>query len=82
MSYVMGIDVGTTGCKVVLFETKEKTIKRAYEEYKIDVPRSGWAEQNPEVWWSATKRCIRKSCYNLDGSKKRSAGGKVKKRAR
>jgi len=60
MSYVMGIDVGTTGCKVVLFETKQKTIKRAYEEYKIDVPRSGWAEQNPEVWWSATKRCIRK----------------------
>ena len=56
----MGIDVGTTGCKVVVFNPEEKIIRHSYQEYGIDVPQAGWAEQDPQVWWEATKRCIKK----------------------
>jgi xylulokinase len=42
MSY-MGVDVGTTGCKAVVFESGRQ-IALAYREYPLLAPHSGWAE--------------------------------------
>lgn len=54
MEYLIGIDVGTSGTKSVLFDIEGNEIKSAVSEYDIYQPANGWAEQDPEDWWRAT----------------------------
>ena len=53
MTYLLGIDLGTSGTKTVLFDTAGKTIASATVEYPLYQPANGWAEQDPEDWWQA-----------------------------
>jgi len=43
MSY-LGLDVGTTGCKAVIFDEDGRQIASAYREYPVLSPDEGWAE--------------------------------------
>jgi xylulokinase len=52
MNTLLGIDLGTTGLKVALFEPSGKLIGSEYCEYRIQVPQPGWAEQDPTEWWN------------------------------
>ena len=45
MNYLMGIDVGTSGTKTVLFDEKGTVIASALREYPLYQPHNGWAEQ-------------------------------------
>jgi xylulokinase len=48
---LLGIDVGTSGCKSAVFATDGRLLASAYEEYDIRRPRPGWAELDSlEVW--------------------------------
>lgn len=58
MSYLLGIDIGTTGTKTVLFDYNGYTISSAVAEYPLYQPRNGWAEQRPEDWWEAVINTI------------------------
>ncbi len=58
MRYLIGIDVGTTGAKALLIDEKGKIIAKGSQEYPLLTPKIGWAEQNPEDWWKATRRAI------------------------
>lgn len=58
MAFLLGIDVGTSGTKTVLFDEKGNTIASALEEYPLYQPKVGWAEQDPEDWWKATYTSI------------------------
>ncbi len=60
MAYLLGIDIGTSGTKTVLFDETGKTITSALEEYPLYQPNIGWAEQDPEDWWKASCDGIRK----------------------
>lgn len=60
MAYLLGIDIGTSGTKTVLFDETGNTIASALEEYLLYQPNIGWAEQDPEDWWQATAASIRK----------------------
>lgn len=60
MAYLLGIDIGTSGTKTVLFDEVGNTITSALEEYPLYQPNIGWAEQDPEDWWKATVAGIRK----------------------
>ena len=40
----MGIDIGTSGCKAVVFNETGRQRANAYREYDLISPRSGWAE--------------------------------------
>lgn len=60
MSYLMGIDIGTSGTKTVLFDTEGRVVGSAFEEYPLSQPRPGWAEQDPEDWWRAVRESIRR----------------------
>jgi xylulokinase len=51
VEYLIGIDLGTTGLKVSLFSREGELIGSAYCEYPIQVPRAGFAEQDPSAWW-------------------------------
>ena len=58
MRYLLGIDVGTSSTKTVLFDENCKSIASASEEYPLYQPQNGWAEQNPEDWYTAAIHTI------------------------
>ncbi len=53
MKYVIGIDLGTSATKTVLFDEKGNIISSANYEYAMQQPHNGWAEQNPHDWYDA-----------------------------
>lgn len=54
MEYLLGVDIGTSGTKTVLFDTSGGVISSATREYPLYQPQNGWAEQAPQDWWEAT----------------------------
>lgn len=59
MSYSIGIDIGTTTVKCILFGEKAKVVAEAGKEYGTLLPEPSWAQQNPDDWWRAVVECIR-----------------------
>jgi FGGY-family pentulose kinase len=51
--YLMGIDVGTGGVRVGLFDGEGTPAGFHAVGVATDHPRPGWAEQDPAEWWSA-----------------------------
>ena len=64
--YLIGIDIGTSGTKTVLFDEAGKTIASRTAEYPMFQPRNGWAEQNPEDWWNAVRETLRAVTAKVD----------------
>ena len=56
MKYLLGIDIGTSGTKTVLFDRSGNPISSSTAEYPLYQPEIGWAEQDPLDWWKAV--CI------------------------
>ncbi len=52
--YIIGLDVGTSGCKAVIIDEKGVMVDSAVKEYPLYTPHPGWSEQNPEDWWHAS----------------------------
>lgn len=50
MNYLIGIDLGTSSTKTVLFDEKGEVIASASKDYPLYTPHNGWAEQKPEDW--------------------------------
>ncbi|MBQ2986614.1 MAG: xylulokinase [Tyzzerella sp.] len=59
MKYVIGIDLGTSGTKTVLFDQLGNTIALHMVEYPMYQPQNGWAEQDPVDWWNATVTTVK-----------------------
>lgn len=76
MEYLLGIDVGTTGVKLLLIDLSGKVKGSITEGYPLFTPRPGWAEQNPSDWWAATLKGIKNLFENtgIDGSEIKSIG--------
>lgn len=53
MNSYIGIDLGTSGCKLLLIDENGNILNTVTKEYPIFFPRPGWSEQNPEDWWDA-----------------------------
>jgi len=66
MKYLIGIDLGTSGTKTVLFDIDGKAIASATEEYPLHQPQNGWAEQDPADWWNACVLTL-KSIFSQSG---------------
>ena len=47
-SYLLGIDIGTSACKVAVFDKEGKVLAASNGDYPVYYPQEGWAEQNPE----------------------------------
>ena len=58
MAYVLGIDIGTSGTKTVLFDETGAVISSSTVEYPLYQPHNGWAEQKPEDWWDAVQKTV------------------------
>ena len=48
---LLGIDVGTTGCKVIAFREDGTLLAQAYGEYPLNHPQPGWSELDANVVW-------------------------------
>ena len=59
MEYLLGVDLGTSGTKTVLFDVNGQAIASETVEYPLHQPQNGWAEQAPEDWWDAARTTIR-----------------------
>jgi xylulokinase len=71
----MGIDVGTSGTKVIIVGENGKILADASREYPMETPADGWAQQDPDMWWVNTKDAIREAASRLtDGATLRGIG--------
>ena len=65
MSHYLAVDLGTTGCRSILFDAKLNLISDSYREYALETPKEKWAQQDANLWWSLTletaKEAIAKS---------------------
>lgn len=59
MKYLIGVDVGTSATKTVLFDEECRPVAEASAEYPMYQPQNGWAEQNPKDWEEAAASTIR-----------------------
>ena len=59
MEYLLGVDLGTSGTKTVLFDTEGNVIASKTVEYPLYQEKNGWAEQEPIDWWNAAVETIR-----------------------
>lgn len=55
---LLGIDVGTTGTKALLFDLNGNVCATEYREYQVSIPAPGAAEQDPELWWHAVSDVV------------------------
>ncbi|MEW6424738.1 MAG: gluconokinase [Bacillota bacterium] len=66
--YFIGLDIGTAGCRAVLFDLNGQPVSVAAQEYPLLQPRPGWAEQEPERVYEAVcralKQCVARSRVN------------------
>jgi xylulokinase len=50
--YLLGIDIGTYESKGVITTLDGELVTMQVNPHKMDIPRAGWAEHDPEaVWW-------------------------------
>jgi sugar (pentulose or hexulose) kinase len=68
--YLIGLDGGTEGLRVGIFDSAGEPLVFVRNSYETIFARPGWAEQNPEDWWSATVLGIRSAMSKIgaDGS--------------
>ena len=59
MACLIGVDLGTSGTKTVLFDENGTVLASATVEYPLYQPKNGYAEQEPDDWWNATVETIR-----------------------
>ena len=59
MKYVLGIDLGTSGTKTVLFDSEGRAQASCTVEYPLYQPQNGWAEQDPLDWYHAAVTTIK-----------------------
>jgi len=55
---VLGIDLGTSGVKVLVTTPGGDVLGRASAGYPVSVPAPGRAEADPCDWWAATRRAV------------------------
>lgn len=51
--FFVGTDIGTFGTKCCVVDRDGVILSASYQETDVSVPRPGWAEQWPDVWWNA-----------------------------
>ncbi|WP_339731397.1 xylulokinase [uncultured Gimesia sp.] len=60
MAVFLGVDIGTSGTKTLAMQEDGTILSSAMVEYPLYSPHPGWSEQDPEDWWQATIKSVRK----------------------
>jgi xylulokinase len=59
MSFVLGIDLGTSSTKTVLLDENGNVVAHTSASYPLLTPQPHWVEQHPADWWRAVCETIR-----------------------
>jgi xylulokinase len=55
---LLGIDLGTSSVKAMLTDRVGAVLAQADAAYPVDRPHAGWAQTDPEAWWSAVRDAV------------------------
>lgn len=66
--YIMAIDQGTTGTRVMIVDPAGRIQAGDYAEFPQIYPQPGWVEHNPEVIWETTRMVIKNALKKGDVS--------------
>jgi glycerol kinase len=58
MSYILALDLGTTGNRAILFDDRAQTVAQSYRELTQYYPEAGWLEHDAEEIWCNTLDCM------------------------
>ncbi len=64
---LLGLDIGTTGCKAVAFDAAGREVARRYREYPLSYPRPGWVEIAPELIWQSACQVMQEVNAQVSG---------------
>ena len=67
MGFYLGIDLGTTGTKTILFDENGKVLGKGYKGYDLTTPKDGFFEQNPNDWYDAVVFSTKEATKNFSG---------------
>ena len=56
---LLGVDLGTTTCRAVVFDLTGREVAGAAVETPVRYPQPLWAEVDPELWWRNVVRVLR-----------------------
>jgi xylulokinase len=60
-TYVLGIDISTTGAKALLINEHGEVVHSESTPLSLSTPFPLWSEQDPHAWWSGIVQSIRKA---------------------
>ena len=66
--YFIGIDLGTSACKLLLVDEVGAIVNEVTHEYPLIFPHPGWSEQKPEDWWRAVVTGVPELLRGFDAS--------------
>ena len=66
MNYILGIDLGTSSLKGVVFDQDGNFIGAKSSSYDVCNPKKGYCEQNPKFWIDAFENVIEKLNRDFD----------------
>ena len=55
---LLGLDIGTTSCKVICYAANGERIAEAATGYAVSMPRPGWAELDPADVLGAVRQVL------------------------
>ncbi|MBN1676701.1 MAG: glycerol kinase GlpK [Kiritimatiellae bacterium] len=59
MTYILAIDQGTTGSRVVVYDKGGRRVASAYREFRQHFPKPGWVEHDPAEIWRSVRLGLR-----------------------
>ncbi len=63
---VLGVDIGASSCKTVIFDAEGRIRASAQREYSRNTPKPGWVELDTKQWWDAVAGTIRQAITESD----------------
>ena len=63
---LIGVDLGSGGCKVLILDPEGKVHGQAFQEWPTQYPHAGWSEQNPLDWWEGLRKTLRKAASSYE----------------
>ena len=58
MALLIGIDLGTTGCKAAVYDERGIALGESYLEYGLITLSATLVEQDPHAWWDLTLQAV------------------------
>jgi gluconokinase len=74
MKAIIGVDIGTTGCRAVVHRTDGSLLANQSFDYPLHTPHPTWAEQDPDEIFQAVLAVVEKAVWQSDVRQEEIAG--------